>query len=100
MATAGCRVELEPPTGGKVELEPPRGGKVELEPPRGGRVELEPPTEFSFPFPPYTIQKEFMLALFNTLNKGGLALAYIVFMYLGNIISVVDRPCVIDCNRS
>ena len=31
---------------------------------------IEPPAEFPFPFPPYNIQKDFMNALFTTLNEG------------------------------
>ncbi len=31
---------------------------------------MDPPDEFPFPFPPYDIQKDFMKALFTTLNEG------------------------------
>jgi hypothetical protein len=31
---------------------------------------MDPPAEFPFPFPPYDIQKDFMKALFTTLNEG------------------------------
>ena len=44
---------------------PGAGGK-EVE----DRLIIKPPDEFQFPFPPYSIQVEFMNALFNTLNKG------------------------------
>ena len=30
---------------------------------------IEPPTDFSFPFTPYNIQKDFMKALFNALQE-------------------------------
>jgi len=35
---------------------------------------LKPPEEFAFPFPPYDIQEQFMLALFETLNNGQLGI--------------------------
>ncbi len=31
---------------------------------------MDTPDEFPFPFPPYDIQKDFMKALFTTLNEG------------------------------
>ena len=37
---------------------------------KGGILKIKPPEEFPFPFPPYSIQTQFMEALFNTLNKG------------------------------
>ena len=43
--------------------EPSPGDKGEI-------LKIRPPEEFQFPFPPYSIQKQFMTALFNTLNKG------------------------------
>lgn len=35
---------------------------------------LEPPEEFQFPFPPYTIQKDFMANLYRTLEEGKLGI--------------------------
>lgn len=35
---------------------------------------LHPPNEFAFPFPPYTIQKEFMKILYETLEFGKLGI--------------------------
>ncbi|KAK3887192.1 hypothetical protein Pcinc_008673 [Petrolisthes cinctipes] len=36
--------------------------------------ELHPPEEFTFPFPPYDIQRDFMRALFDVLEKGQLGI--------------------------
>lgn len=34
--------------------------------------ELQPPDEFPFPFPPYSVQKDFMRQLWTTVERGHL----------------------------
>jgi hypothetical protein len=54
---------------------------------------IQPPAEFPFPFPPYDIQKDFMTALFSTLNEGQFYILRYVYIFSRTpsiVISKVD----------
>ena len=40
----------------------------------GSGDELQPPEEFPFPFQPYNIQKDFMISLYGTLERGNIGI--------------------------
>lgn len=50
-------------------------GNSVIHPPNEDRMnDLLAPEEFPFPFPPYDIQRDFMRALFDVLEKGQLGI--------------------------